>query len=75
MKDRLSLARADHHLHQRAADRSAGLEAVDLVVAIEIEKRARVRRVIRKPHVVSGQESSGANSAIYRRRRLSSFSS
>ena len=61
VQDGLGFARADHRLDQRGAHRVAGLDAVDLIVAIEIEGLSRVRRVIGKPHAVGWQESSGAN--------------
>ena len=61
VQDGLRLAGADHHLDQRGTHRVADLEAVDLIVAIEIEILARVRRVIGKPHAVGRQEPAGAN--------------
>ena len=39
-QDGLGLAGTHHHLEQRANDRVADLEAVDLIVAIEVEVRA-----------------------------------
>jgi hypothetical protein len=61
VQDGLGLAGTHHQLEQRAAYRVADLEAVDLIVAIEVEVRARVDRVIGEAHAVGRQESAGTN--------------
>src|SRR6059058_133965 len=61
IEDRFGFPRADRHLQQRGAHRVAHLEAVYLVVAVEVEIDARVCRVIGKADAVRRHEPSGAN--------------